>query len=274
MRFINPNWYLSLLLGFILFHLCRSLFTKKKKYQKMLIIISGLLFILTLHFPLASIGGYFINFPLYCHFRSLPLIEVLIILSAPLWGFLCAYCTEESSGKIAARKNRIKYQTFLALSLIYISSIYIKPIIRPIETYGAEESWVNDVAIQSATATAGPACLATILHSYGPTKQEMNIAKHAYTSGNGTELWYLTRYAKKQGLHYQYLQADSISDIKTPAILEVGTFYGAGHFITILENDQGTYYVGDPMVGDLYLTEDEFHEKYTFTGFAVSLYKP
>lgn len=273
MRFINPNWYLSLLLGFVLFYIVRSKYQKHKKYQPVMLILSVLLFLVTLLFPMSYIGDYLTNISLYTHFRTLPFVEVLIVFAVPLFACLSVHFSEESSGKIAARKNKMIRRVCLGLGVIYISSIYIKPVIRPINTYGAQERWLNDVCMQSSSSTCGPACLATIIHSYGPSKQEMEIAKHTYSCGSGTEIWYLLRYAKKLGFDYQLAQAQSISEVRTPAILGVNTFYGAGHFITVLENDEGTYYIGDPLEGDLYLTESEFNEKYQFTGFAVSIYQ-
>ena len=139
----------------------------------------------------------------------------------------------------------------------------------PLDPVAFLEKYADGVCMQSTSSTCGPACLVTILNQFGKQETELSVAERSFSCGSGTENWYLARYAKQQGLDYQFSFLKDISEIKTPAIIGVGTVRN-GHFIAVLRVENGVYTIGDPLIGLEKLTEHEFLQQYPFTGFALS----
>ena len=256
---INYNIFLSLGIGIILYFIGtfigRNIRNKNLKLALLLIAfilsIPGLLMILYyLHFFKLSVW--------YVDLRTTEFIEV----SNSFMGFFIGLLTP------------FRQRLFLNISVVIVLLIipYIKPIIRPLSVT-EEKGWSDNVCLQSTGATCGPSCLATIFKHFGIDKTESEIAKACYTCGSGTEIWYLLRYARSQGLNYTCSVQDNINSTRPPAIVGVklGTI---GHFITLLGRNNSNYIIGDPLNGKAEISQEQFNYSYTkLDGLIVEFYK-
>lgn len=166
----------------------------------------------------------------------------------------------------------------LLMPLLFVLALavvpYLKPWVNPLNTNSFQERWQGDVCLQSTESTCGPASTATLLKRLGVTASEREIAKAAFTTGSGTEAWYLARYCRSRGLrtHFDFRPGFS-STVGFPAMVGVRVS-GFGHFIAVLEvrGDQVTY--ADPLSGEFRVPMAEFLRRYSFTGFHMVVSKP
>jgi len=250
---LNPNFFISILFSIVLF-IIGLILSKKiliKKNQRLILIFS-----FTLTFPGISMILYYFHFfetPLwYVNFRTIPAIEISISFIGLYLGFLS--------------NNKNKY-FLIGITIFLVLIPYIKPIIRPLTIKNITE-WNDEVCIQSTVATCGPSSLATILKYFKVESTELEIAKNSYTCNTGTEIWYLLRIAKRKGLEYSLNTINKVSELRFPSI--IGTrLFSVGHFVTVLGRSGNEFIIGDPLLGKLVLTEDEFKNKYTIDGLMI-----
>lgn len=260
MSFVNPNVYPALVISIILFFTCRYL-TDKFRFK----LIAGCLFAILASMSLVILLPYlstrFGENPAYANFRAQPYTELVICLVAPFAGWL-------STIRHADKRSVLWF--CLVCMLGYVSLPFIKPVIRPPEQI--TEKWKNDIAMQTTPSTCGPASLTTILTRYGDTVSERKIAEGAYTSGSGTENWYLARYAASKGHGFQFLHEPDLSQVPRPSIIgvKIGHY---GHFVTLLDRNMQAYLIGDSLSGPHWLTPEQFAEKYRYTGFVLHISK-
>lgn len=150
---------------------------------------------------------------------------------------------------------------------------YLKPLFNPLNTVSSRERWKDDVCLQSTASTCGPASTATLLKRLGIAASEREIAKAAFTTGSGTEAWYLARYCRSRGLraHFDFSPGFSPA-VGFPAMVGVRVG-GLGHFIAVLDvsDDQVTY--ADPSSGKFRVSMAEFLARHSFTGFHMVVSK-
>jgi hypothetical protein len=251
---INYHLFLSIIGGFGCF-LVGHLIRKRLKDHTIGAILSVIFLLLALpgllmvgyYFHVVKAGIWFIEF------RTINHIEVINALLGLILGFWFPSKNSRWIGVI--------------LLIVLLAIPYIKPIIRPLSIDG-EKGWSGNVCLQSTGATCGPASLATIFKAYGIEKHESEIAKAAYSSNSGTEIWYLLRYAKSNGLKYSCSKKNNILEVKPPAI--IGVYLGdIGHFITILESQRDSVIVGDPLDGRNAYAKTKFDQVYRMDGFVV-----
>lgn len=265
---VNPNYFIALIMGFIIYCISIRYFAKlppyfKKKYYLILLVI--IFTLISLLIPASYLTDLIGENPNYAYFRAYPYTELLVVLIAPLVGLITQVIVVHYK-----RKSFFYFLGFVVL-ILYISVPFIKPIIRPLPKQ-MNDKWHENIALQTTKSTCGPASLATIMNYYGDKGSETNIARAAFSSGSGTENWYLARYAKQQGYQYRFLRETTLSDIPTPAI--IGVKLGrAGHFITLLSHNSQYYTVADSLSGLHTLTEQDFNKKYHFNGFVLYLTK-
>ncbi len=261
---INPNFYISIFLFLFLFWLSDRGFSKKSinTPQKTILGFCVLLAAISLSIPMAYLSDAIGAHPNYAQFRALPYTEILVVLSAPLLAYI--------ANKLKTFNNNfVMPWLLLCLGLFYIGLPFIKPIIRPLHISMAAQ-WQDGIALQSTPSTCGPASLLTIFRQYGVTDTESHIAQQAFTSRSGTENWYLARYAKTQGLDYQFLHIPHLQDV--PPVSIIGVKLGkAGHYITLLDNQNGVYTIADSLNGIHRFSLVEFEKHYAYTGFVLQL---
>jgi hypothetical protein len=198
-------------------------------------------------------------------FRSVPGAE----LAASGAGFLAGLLHGRLSGGERFRRivGRWFFPGVLAVGLVLP---YLKPVLRPPRSSQFQDRWVDDVCLQTSESSCGPACVATLLRRFGKHVTEAQIAKECFTSGNGTENWYLARAFRKRGLAVQLLrESDPSKPWPFPAIagVRLRSSGNTGHFITILDRTGDNYVVGDPLEGKVVQSQSQLRETYEFTGF-------
>lgn len=213
--------------------------------------------------PGASFALYYLHlFPEgsgYYQFRSWPGTELFLL---PL-GVV--------GGLIASRLPR----SWLPISLLGVVAFsvvpFLKPFLRPIPNGLLDDQWNGAVCLQSTPSTCGAASVATILRSLGIPVNEAELAQAAHSYRGGTEAWYLARAARQRGCEVRFRFVEDWDDsYSVPAV--VGVRLGAiGHFVPVLEREGNFILIGDPLVGPEKLTREELEERYTFTGFTMSV---
>lgn len=264
--FYNYNIYFVLIIGIVLFFigrlLCEKINSNKLKVKILLILI-------LISIPAMSFIIYYFhvidNQIWYIEFRSINNIEKLTMFLGILIGYI---------SKLLEKKGRDTKRIiiYLGMNLIFLIIPFIKPIISPIKRNNTfENEWKDGVCIQTTGSTCGPSSLATILKFYGIEKTEEEISKKAFTSGTSTEIWYLIRYARKEGLKVKVYKNKDIKETETPAIIGTKLGENIGHFITILSIKDNKLIIGDSLEGKKEMTEEEFLKEYRYEKIGISI---
>src|SRR5262249_53711001 len=106
-------------------------------------------------------------------------------------------------------RGSLTIQSAAAFTVILIAGLvllipYTKPLIAPIGV-PLQDHWSNGVCIQSTPSTCGPSSAATILHYFGVEAKESQLARECFSSGGGTENWYIARALRRRGLAAKYV---------------------------------------------------------------------
>jgi hypothetical protein len=148
---------------------------------------------------------------------------------------------------------------------------WAKPLLDPLE-YPAIDNVVVDGAIsQQSSSTCGPCALAFTLAQFGVLVSEGTLAREAFTSGSGTELWYLARCAERRGFTVSYridqriLGKDSIIGI---------SLAGTGHFISVIAVDGERVSIHDSMKGRRVLTAMQRRDSFGYQGMYLKIGRP
>ncbi len=164
------------------------------------------------------------------------------------------------------RMGRSSVSMLILLALL-VGMPHAKPLLYPLNDSLLQERWQDAVCLQSSPSTCGPACAATLLRSLGKAGDEATLARECFSSGRGTENWYLTRALRKRGLRVRYLDLTDISGgLPSPAIAGVRLEGGFGHYVTVLGKTPEGYLLGDPLEGSVILPQTTL-TGYGFTGF-------
>jgi hypothetical protein len=267
---VNPNLFFAITIGTVLFFTGRSL-SQRVKNTAIKVLLAILFFLLCL--PAISFSVYYLHLigePLwYVRFRAVDYIELL----SACWGILLGFII----GLLPLSARNLKLWPSRLLFILVIVLVFLpfcKPIILPLSVYGPlQDTWKDGVCLQSTGSTCGPASLSSIFASLGIRKTEDEIARGSYTCATGTEIWYLIRYARNNGLHAELRHEPDITKISPPALL--GVLYPGGHFTSYLSKSSDKYIIGEPLVkGRIELTETEFWQRYGYHGCAVEFYLP
>ena len=267
--FYNPNIWLAMVAGIVLFLFGRWLSLRLRARWARSV---TLLILIVAALPAVSFFVYYLHVipenAAYVEWRSQPYVEVLSALVAPLVAFLLPH------GIDLRWKSAVRIPA-VAIGILFVAVPFIKPILLPV-TFGARwaNRWEEGVCLQNTPSTCGPASLATILAAYHVKRSEREIARASYSCASGTEIWYLMRYARRQGMQVEVAHHAHLQQVRTPAIIGTSIGGGAGHFIVLLGNGDGRYLIADPLIGRDLVTEEQFQQKYDFTGYAVSIRQP
>lgn len=200
--------------------------------------------------------------------RSLPFTE----LAAASIGFLAGWLQYQRQSH--PQWNRrisgffIPFLTVLCVSMPYLKQIFLRP-----DWSQFKNRWIENVCVQSSESSCGPASAATLLHYFGKTGTELEIARESYTSRRGTENWYLIRSIRRRGLNADYaVITPDINHLPYPSIAGVKLNHadGSGHFIALLGRTGDKFIVRDPLMGREELPLKELADRYTFTGFFLT----
>jgi hypothetical protein len=195
--------------------------------------------------------------------RSIPGSELLAALSGLLAGLIQRRITPHL--RLSSIGKRIMVPLVFAF---FISFPYLKPIFRPLASQTLQEQWKDGACLQSTASTCGPAAAATIVRRLGGNLSEAELARASFTSRSGTENWYLARTLRRDGYAADFLLGDPMT-VPLPAVagVRLRSLGGSGHFIALLEREQQTFVIADPMEGFFTNTLAELRGSYDFTGF-------
>ncbi len=205
---------------------------------------------------------WFDDWMFYYRFRTWPGIEFLSIGAGAAAGILSRVSEKVGAGFL------------LGLALIGVVIPFLKPIVRPLAASEMEDRWDGEVCRQSTGSTCGPASAATILRHFGVTASESELARESWTSGSGTEVWYLARALRRRGFSVQFRHAESFPErIDSPVIAGVMLGGSIGHFIALLPIEGNSFRVCDPAGTNSVLDRETFLQRYDFTGFLMEVEK-
>jgi hypothetical protein len=145
---------------------------------------------------------------------------------------------------------------------------YLKPLVRPLNQAALHDAWKDNTCLQSTLSTCGPAAAATIVRRLGGSLSEQQLARESFTSGTGTENWYLARTLERHGFATRMLLSDPLQ-APLPAIagVRLKSYVNSGHFIALLDRRDDQLVIADPMEGLMTNTLAKLQAAYDFTGF-------
>ena len=216
--------------------------------------------------------------PWYNAFRSFDRVELFSSLIAPAAGFITYRKPESRLRELKSSKNlilRAIKPLALPFCILFISLSFVKPLIKPLDKEIIfNDIWAdNSVLLQSAAQTSGPAALISAMYSLNNfADSEYNAAKGTYTDRDGTEIWYLARYAVNSGYRVKFFRLPGIDSAPVPSIIPLP---GAGGYIALLKrSDTGNMVIGDPLAGRMELNLEEYNKIYGNPNLVLSLSVP
>lgn len=254
------NYIITFFCSLILYIITLNIF--RKNVNSKIKISSIIVFVINI--PAFLIIIYYLHFiepPIwYIEFRKIDKIEMLVSTLGIGFGFIG--CINKL--KLISIKNTI----FVILLILMTMIPFSKGIIFPVGDI--HYKWIDNICIQTTPATCGPCSIATILRYYNIFATEREIAKECFTSGSGTENWYMIRYLEKKSLNIKFGYVKSIREVPIPSIIGV-KLATSGHYITVLGKQNRKYIIGDSLQGKLYLSEEEFNKRYLFKNFYINI---
>jgi len=261
---INPLLIPTILLGLLAFWAGYRL-TGRINTPAQRVIAIGIAGVLAI--PAVLLATYYLHWldaaPWFYAFRTLPYSELSAAGAGVLAGMLPALLGR-SRGFLA-----VSWVGMLALLLVGLCIPYAKMLLMPLHAGELREQWEDGVCLQSTVSTCGPASAATLLRALGCRISEAELAHESFSTGTGTEIWYLARALQRHGFTARYVFTPASPDhLPCPAIAgtRVGQGPGAGHFIALLAETPSGYLVGDPLSGKREIKKVDY-APYQFTGF-------
>jgi hypothetical protein len=159
-----------------------------------------------------------------------------------------------------------------AAGLFLLAIPFLKPIARPLDPGLLEERWDGDVCYQSSPVTCGPASAANVLRHLGDRNvTERDLARESWSSQSSTEAWHLARALRRRGYRVRFLAPDGLPEKHhLPGILGTGSKM-AGHFIAVLEIEDGRIHYIDPLSGRKRMSVEKFLHWHTIEPFFLSI---
>lgn len=199
----------------------------------------------------------------FYNFRTAPWTEVASSGLGLLPGVLYAWWEPET---------RLEKAVLPVGLFVFVFLPFCKPILDPIELSHLHDNCGGEVCMQSTYSTCGPASAATLMKRFGRAGSERSFAEAAYTSRGGTEIWYLARELRREGVETSFvMQAPDSPRLPSPSIAGVILAGGAGHFIAVLDDSPWQTTIADPLKGKLIVRKSELRNVYHFTGLFLVL---
>ncbi|HEY5959288.1 MAG TPA: cysteine peptidase family C39 domain-containing protein [Polyangiaceae bacterium] len=198
--------------------------------------------------------------PWFYEVRALPGMTTAVGLVA---GIVASFLEAKSLN----RPLQITFSSALVLLALAKPSLVLLP------TANLENRWKDGVCLQTSGASCGACATASVLRALGQHSTEAEVAYQSYTTSSGTHNWHLTSYIRSIGLDVRFHAPETIAEVVPPAIIGVRLDGGVGHFLAFLGWDGNRVVIGEPLVGRLVLTPDEFRKKYEFAQFAMEVSK-
>ena len=195
----------------------------------------------------------------YFEFRSWKWTEFLVVPIGIAGGFIASFTPKGwRAGVLAAA---------FAGSLVP----FCKPLIAPLNPAHFQNLVHDGIWRQSTMSTCGPASTATILNGFDRNLTEQEIAERAHSYWGGTEIWYLVRLIRDEGLKATFHTGDGFDPNPPFPVIAGVELAGLGHFIPMLGREGESYVIADPIRGREVVSEAELKYRYDFTGFYLEI---
>ena len=261
---INILFFPTIIIAVTAFYLSRRIWARKagRLFRFIFFIAAIILFI-----PAFLFVFYYLHWMddavWFYQFRACPYTELLAAGGGVLAGIVGAVCKQY---------KKLSTPFVMCLLVLGIFIPHSKSAVFPVNYDSLGNKWRNGVCFQSSNSTCGPASAATILNHYGVTVTEAEFAKECYSYIGGTEIWYIARALDRRGLQCRFkIFEKKPYDLPYPCI--AGIDVGAGHFITIIDKENDTYVIGDPLVGRKRIEAEDVFRRINFTGFFLTISK-
>lgn len=193
----------------------------------------------------------------YYEFRSINYVEYVLILLAPLFAI------------ISVHFKRVRV-LFLLGFVSFATLPYMKHLGSPLNTLLLKNEINDGITMQISSGTCGPSAVASLLRGRGIEVSEKEVAEHCHTTQSGTEIWHIKRYLKTVGIESEFVIDKTVAP-PYPAIAGINVLNLFGHFISILDFENGKYTIGDSMYGKKVLPVNGVKRHIDFTGFYLKL---
>jgi len=249
--------------AFVALHVLAWKLTHKKSRRTQ---VSVAIVLSLLCLPGAWFAFYYLHWlpepPLLYQLRSLPFGE----------GFLAIFGAAAGAWRNVLPRLLKSLPTAAGAFLLTIP--FLKPVFRPLDTAALEERWEGDVCYQSSMVTCGPASAANILRFLGDKKvTERDLAIESWTSQSSTEAWHLARTLRHRGYLVKFLAPEGLpAKEDLPGILGTGSKM-AGHFIAVLEIENGEVHYINPLGGRFKRPVKDFLKYHELEPFFMSVQK-
>ena len=203
-----------------------------------------------------------------------------------LLGFLAGMSTRNLS---LGRSRYPASLAFCCIAVIYLALPVIRPAISPAVVDQASV-WRDGVCLQGHESTCAPAAATTLLRMNSIAVTERDMIRFCLTSQHGTEPLGLYRGLKlatqNSGRDLQIATNDphqwvsqnqlpNVALIKFSRASESESVHhllgrrGEGHAVVVIDFEDGHWIIGDPAVGEVRWTDEDFRKR--FTGDAIYL---
>ncbi len=231
-----------------------------------------------LSIPAALFVAYYahiVDYVWYSEWRSWPATDYTASMCGYTAGVLAAGIQDLNARYDPDRydlKRAGRAAVLAALATMFILVVaFARPLLQPLSLPPAAPRWSGDVCLQTTDATCGACAAATVLRHLGHEASEQDLAREADTDAGGTLNWLLVRALRRRGLGASVRAPATLDEVRAPAIIGVVLPNGVGHFLAYLGHTDGTHQVGEPLSGQLALSDDEFAERYRFAEFAMEI---
>jgi hypothetical protein len=249
------------LVAFVALHVAVWKLTEKRSRASQ---VTTALLLSLLCLPGAWFAFYYLHFlpepPLLYQLRSHPFGE----------GFLALFGAAAGAWRNVLPRLLKSLPTAAGAFLLTIP--FLKPVFRPLDTAALEERWEGDVCYQSSVVTCGPASAANIMRFLGDREvTERDLARESWSSQSSTEAWHLARALRQRGYQVRFLAPDGLpAKEDLPGILGTGSKM-AGHFIAVLEIDDGQIHYINPLGGRFRTPVEDFLKWHDLEPFFMSV---
>jgi len=180
--------------------------------------------------------------------------------------------------RLKASRQRLMVWGLAAVGTGYFGAIPVVQTLLVRERLNGLETWREDgVCLQTTDFTCGPASAVTALEKLGIEAEESALALAAYTTPSwGTSSGQLAQAIEtlygRQGVRCRIMRFDSIEQLRgiCPVIATVEYRFMVDHYVTVLDVEEDTVLVGDPLKGQERLSFEAFEEKWRRVGILVN----
>jgi ABC-type bacteriocin/lantibiotic exporter with double-glycine peptidase domain len=154
----------------------------------------------------------------------------------------------------------------VCMSLVVMALPWAKPLINPLAEFATQNVVTNGVIHQTSPSTCGPCAMAFTLSLLGCTASEGVLADESFTSGSGTELWFLARCAERRGFRVTYSASTSVLSADSIIGIRLGD---TGHSVSVYGVSDDYVAIHDSMQGRTMIPRTTLLTTYRYSGLSL-----